>query len=76
MNDPYLTYQDCAGYFRPPISTRTVYEWLKEAKAKVFKPTKNKVGNATVRIRKSVWESILSRNEKRITARKTVKKSS
>lgn len=67
MSDPYLTYQDCAAYFHPPIHVETVHDWLKAARVKVFKSRRRgRTGNATVRIRKSVWEKFLASREKTI----------
>jgi len=63
----YLTYEQCAAYFEPPLHKDTVYDWLRQARAKVFRSGKARRGNAIVRVRKSVWERLITRNEKRLT---------
>jgi len=71
MSNPYLSYQDCAAYFKPPIHPETVHDWLKAAKVKVFRSRRRgKTGNATVRVRKSVWEKFLEQREQPLSARR------
>lgn len=72
MTDRLITYEQMAGYFDPPLSQKTIYNWLRAARLKVFRtPGANPFkGNKTIRVRRSQWEKLLRQNERPIRAKK------